>query len=381
MRFRGFGLWVAVLALAVVLQGCGGGRATQSGPPQSPASGGSSGSQSPASGGSSEAQSPASGGGAEAPTAAATSAAPPPVATLGASVASHLPAVITGATPTATPTISTVFVIMMENHNWSAIKGSGNAPYINQTLLPMASHAEQYYNPPGNHPSLPNYLWLEAGTNFGIHDDGDPAAFHQSTTAHLVTLLAKAGVSWKSYQENIPGTTCPITTADSYAARHNPMVFFDDVTNKNDPHSAYCISHVRPYEELAADLQNNRTAQYNFITPNICHDMHNYCAPTFNPVRQGDSWLASAVPPILASDAYKNGGALIITWDEGEGSDGPIGMIVLSPFAKGHGYASAVHYTHSSTLRTIQEIFKVRPLLGDAANAADLSDLFDIPLD
>jgi len=52
-------------------------------------------------------------------------------------------------TPSTTPapTGKTVFLIMMENHNWSDIKGSSSAPYINNTLLPMASHAEQDYNP------------------------------------------------------------------------------------------------------------------------------------------------------------------------------------------------------------------------------------------
>src|ERR1043165_4189247 len=75
---------------------------------------------------------------------------------------------------------SVVFIILMENHNWSSIKGSADAPYINNTLLPMASYAEQYYNPPNIHPSEPNYLWLEAGTNFGVTDDGLPSANHQS---------------------------------------------------------------------------------------------------------------------------------------------------------------------------------------------------------
>src|SRR5579862_1890993 len=51
-------------------------------------------------------------------------------------------------------------------------------------------------------------------------------------------------------------------------------------------------------------------------------------------------------------------------------------MIVLSPLAKGGGYSNTVHYTHSSTLRTLEEIFNVGPLLGDAANATDLGDLF-----
>src|SRR5207249_9737752 len=37
-----------------------------------------------------------------------------------------------------------------------AMKGSPSAPYINRALLPITSHAEQYYNPPNLHPSLPN---------------------------------------------------------------------------------------------------------------------------------------------------------------------------------------------------------------------------------
>lgn len=40
-------------------------------------------------------------------------------------------------------------------------------------------------------------------------------------------------------------------------------------------------------------------------------------------------------------------------------------------------YASPMNYTHSSDLRTIQEIFHVGPFRGDAADALDLSDLFD----
>jgi hypothetical protein len=280
------------------------------------------------------------------------------------------------APPAALPAIQNVFVIVMENHNWADIKGSASAPYINQSLLPIGAHAEQYFNPPGNHPSEPNYLWLEAGTNFGIRDDNEPSINHQGTTQHLSTLLTKAGISWKSYQEGIDGKSCPLTTNGLYVPKHDPFVFFDDVTDANSPSSATCIAHVRPYPELATDLANNATARYNFITPDLCDDMHNNtgCATT-DALKNGDTWLSQNVPAILNSAAYKNNGALFITWDEGEGSDGPIGLIALSPLARA-GYANTIHYTHSSTLRTFEEIFGVTPLLGDAANATDLSDLF-----
>ena len=220
----------------------------------------------------------------------------------------------------------------------------------------------------------------------------------------IADQLAAKRMSWKSYQESIPvGGVDTVNFSDGffsnntdftkilpalnppltqdgivalYAAKHNPFVFFDDVTNTNDPASAYCIAHVRPYTELATDLTNNTVASYNFITPNLCDDGHDSCSPLSDPVAQTDTWLSQNLPAIINSTAYKAGGvAIFITWDEGEGGDGPIGMIVLSPNAK-VGYQNTIHYDHSSTLRTMEEIFHVTPLLGGAASATDLSDLF-----
>lgn len=285
----------------------------------------------------------------------------------------------------------------MENHNWSAIKGNPDAHYINHVLLPAASYANRYYNPPGNHPSLPNYLWLEAGTNCFpdtgcIRDDGDPSAHATHSSRHLSDLLQRAGISWKAYEENIPGTTCPLNShlilsvaAENavpgvsgalYAAKHDPFVYFDDVTGNQSRHSAYCIAHIRPFSQLAPDLRHNAVARYNFITPNLCDDMHSGCPVLSNKVKQGDHWLARVIPGIEASRAYRQGGVIFITWDEGEGGNGPIGLIALSPDAKGHGYANSLYYTHSSLLRTVEEIFHVRPFLGGAAHARDLRDLF-----
>jgi hypothetical protein len=275
------------------------------------------------------------------------------------------------------PTVQTVFVIVLENHVWSDFNNSTDAPFLNLTLLPMAAYGGQYYNPAGVHPSEPNYLWLEAGTNFGIFDDNDPAVNHQNTTNHLVAQLRAAGITWKTYQEDIGGDVVPLTAINDYVPRHNPFVFFDDVTGTNDPNNAYGLAHIRPFSELAGDLTNQAVARYNFITPNLCDDGHDTCAPTYNSIRQTDDWLASVVPEILNAAAYTNAGTLFITWDEGEnGSDGPVGLILLSPLAHSGGYSNNIYYTHSSFLRTMQEIFGVAPWLGDAANATDLSDLF-----
>src|SRR5262249_34330932 len=143
--------------------------------------------------------------------------------------------------------VQTVFLILLENHNWSSIAGSSSAPYIN-SLLPMASYARAYYNPPELHPSQPNYLWLEGGQDFSVTDDADPATDASASHDHLTHLLDEAGVSWRSYQEDISGVGCPVASSGLYAAKHNPFVFFDDETGVG------CEAHNRPYSELAGDL-------------------------------------------------------------------------------------------------------------------------------
>ena len=301
--------------------------------------------------------------------------------------------------------IKTVWVVMMENHNWTGdnsgakfgapdIKGNPAAPYINGTLLNTSAHAEQYYNPPGNHPSQPNYLWLEAGTNFGVLADTQPGQPQLTTHNHLVHLLENYGYTWRSYAEPDFGSpvfdTCPLDFT-YFDVEHLAQVYFKDVNGGLSKKSAECISHVVPYYQLSTDLANQTAAQFNVIMPNLCHDGHegvkpcDAAEPKDNTARS-DLWLSRNIPMIQASAQYKAGGAIFIIWDEAEDggaySDGPIGMFILSPFAKGGGigpYENYMHYDHSSTLKTIEEIFQVRPLLGSAADRAtsDLSDLFN----
>lgn len=375
-----------------------------------------------------------------------------------------------GTTSANAQQIKTVFVIAMENHNWTqpANQFTGGiqqvfqnpaAPFINSLVSGSASavingsivnisaqtsYAANYHNvlatPDGNnphiHPSEPSYLWAEAGTNFGVLNDNDPfrvpGGTNQDTAVSLSALLQEAGHTWRSYQEdidlvrngagqltNVPlprdQWTVPLAsisgvfapgflndfnfgTQYNYAAKHNPMVYFTSTNGGNDATPANPMSQqYAPLQQLFTDLATGGVAEYNWITPNQFNDMHTgltggYRGLTGDPakIRQGDDFLAKIIPIIMASDAYKNHGAIIIWFDESE-SDGvagdnpddfnhTIGEIVISPRARenvdGRPYASTLNYTHSSDLRTMQQIFHVGPLLGDAVNAIDLSDLF-----
>ena len=365
--------------------------------------------------------------------------------------------------------IKTVFVIAMENHNWTqpANQFTGGiqqvfqnpaAPFINSLVAGTAfaiidgslvrisdqvAYATNYRSvlatPGGNnphiHPSEPNYIWAEAGTNFGVLNDNDPfrvgGATNQDTPLHLSSLLQRAGHTWRSYQEDIDIAkdaaghftsvlprdqwTVPLASFSgtfatgivnqfnfanqlNYAAKHNPQLFFTDTNGGNDATPGNPLSaNYAPLQQLFEDLANDCVAEYNWITPNQFNDMHTtlaagYKGLTGDPakIKQGDDFLAQIIPVIMASNAYKNHGAIIIWFDESE-SDGvagdnaddfnhTIGEIVISERARnnvdGLPYASPVFYTHSSDLRTMQNIFHVGPYLGDAVNANDLSDLF-----
>src|SRR5206468_3944942 len=122
----------------------------------------------------------------------------------------------------------------------------------------------------------------------------------------------------------------------------------------------------------------NTVAQYNFITPNECNDMHDSCAPLNDPIRQGDTWLSQNLPAILNFAAYRSGGAVFVTWDEGEASDGPIGMFVVSPFAKGNGYRALFGSRHEPTRRASQEICGRSRFRRDPTDEPDRSDLLAV---
>ena len=220
--------------------------------------------------------------------------------------------------------IRTIFVIVMENEDWSSIEGNPSAPYINSVLLPRFAHAENYRNG-GLHPSLGNYIALEAGNELGVRFDTTPAHLHLSVGCHLASYLEAVGLSWKAYEEGIRGDSCPLDDAYPYAVRHDPFVYFDDVAGTpKDRGTARCTQHIRPYRELSRDLVSGEVARYNFITPDLCNSGHDRCSPLNDPVGQSDAWLARELPVIMQSRAYSEGGAIFITWDEGASGESPL---------------------------------------------------------
>ena len=278
-----------------------------------------------------------------------------------------------------------VFLVLMENHSASQVIGSKDAPYINSLVAAYAS-ATDYTTTV--HPSEPNYIWLEAGSNntgdITFTSDADPSATNSTnTTQHLATQLTAAGVTWKSYQEGLDANTglCPITSVgapENYAAKHNPFVFFQDVSgNPPSATNAFCVAHHAPFSQLAADLSAGNVSSYNFVTPNLCDDMHGAAGCGSKLVKAGDTWLASNLPQMI-NWVNAHGGVVLVVWDEGGGkaANPPLPFVAVGPHVKA-GFASTLPYSHSSTLKSIEEIFGVGLLRGAADPATnDFADLF-----
>jgi hypothetical protein len=270
----------------------------------------------------------------------------------------------------------TVFTIVMENKSFGDVIGSPAAPYLNElakTNAVAAGYHDSYV-----HPSEPNYIWMVSGENFGILNDADPNASNVITSeSHLVDQIERAGLTWKSYQESM-GASCGLTSHGTYAVKHNPFVYFADVNgwdgSKFAP-GARCTDHVVDYSQLATDLGAGQVPDYVFITPNLQHDMHDGSVAT------GDAWLAAEVPKILASDAYKNGGALFILWDEGSAQADDPPFIAVSPNAK-PGFVSKTTYDTSSFLLTVQTMLGVEalPCATQPNTVSAMNDLFTVPV-
>jgi hypothetical protein len=283
-----------------------------------------------------------------------------------------------------TSVIKFVFVIAMENHDASQIYGNTtNAPYINNTLIPKYARSTNFNDELPNLASEPHYVWMEAGTNaFSDHTfttDNDASASNStSSTAHLVTQIKNAtnGVTWRTYQEGQNGTTgaCPIASSGFYAAKHNPFVFFQDVSgNPPSKTNSYCSSHSKPYSSFATDLANNNVASYTFITPNQCHDMHGQSGcPSGNTIKAGDDWLKAELPRII-SFVNAHSGVIFVTWDEGS-STNKMPFLAIGPGVKVN-YAGSVSYNHSSNVKSIEKILNL-PVLSKVSGANELADLF-----
>jgi len=200
-------------------------------------------------------------------------------------------------------------------------------------------------------PSLPNYLALTSGSTWGITDDG----YYALPAGGLGAQLTAASVSWRAYMEGLTSAGC-MHSPYPYALKHNPFAYYGSA----------CPAQVVPFTQFAPDIAGPDVPRFVWITPGLCNDGHD-CSTAV-----ADAWLARTVPTILATSAWKEGGVLFLTWDEGEDRANSVLTIVIHQDPKIH--TSGAAYDHYSLLATIEDELGVARL-GAAAKASPMTDL------
>ncbi len=284
-------------------------------------------------------------------------------------------------TTTTVPKYKHVILIMEENHSYSTIIGASSAPYIN-ALAKACGVATNYHNI--THPSLPNYIAITSAAPFSqlgpFSTDCDPGGTCLSKSASLFSQTGK----WKSYVESMP-SDCDHVTSGEYAARHNPAVYYTDLTTcKTDDVPLGTLTN----SALLKDFSSESTAPaFSVVTPNLCDDMHD-CG-----VSSGDSWLSKWIPKITATTVYKaKDTAIFIIWDEGEGGSYArlencaahlsdvschVPAIVVAPSVPS-GTKVATSFTHFSFVRTVDVLLGLPPLNAQAKAAATMATGFKL---
>ncbi len=262
----------------------------------------------------------------------------------------------------------------MENTSFGSIAGSSNAPYINSLWASGGPGIEMTNFSDGMvHPSLPNYLCLTGGDNFGILADGPASSSSYQVAASNPDIAsqlegASPPLTWHEYSEaqlsacQLDDSGSDSTPPGTFASKHDPMTHFLITQNNTSDCDANDVSYEAEgsMPGLAADQNAGTFYNYVFISPNLCDDGHDSC--TTGKVPQQDAWLQANVPIITGSSTYQQNGVLFVTWDEGGSGSDSILTVILSPMLAAPGSSNNTAYSHFSTLSTIEAGFGLSSL-------------------
>ena len=118
----------------------------------------------------------------------------------------------TAPTPTlgaaGVPRFAHIVVVILENHAYSEIVGSADAPFLNALAASGAVLTQSYAI---THPSQPNYLALFSGSTQQLTDDSCP---HSYAGPNLAAALIVAGANPSGIRTACPRWDLPAAAAD-----------------------------------------------------------------------------------------------------------------------------------------------------------------------
>ena len=285
----------------------------------------------------------------------------------------------------SSPLAPHIMVVMMENESQSELIGNADAPNTNALAQEYGLATQSYAVA---HPSLPNYLELLSGSEYGVTSDTTPSSAGIPSSAQtLVDQLEAAGISWRAYFEDMPsaGYTGDDTGGldayggDYYLQHHNPFVYFPAVTSLSD----FTDNMVPLSTNFTSDLNSASPPAFVWVTPNAVDDMHDGPENSYGDTNPslGDAWLGNFVSQVQSTTWYSQGGNIVIEWDEGMDSDtsglgsaetggGHIITIDVSAALKADPRQDTTPVNTAGILHSIEGAYGL-PYLADAADTAN----------
>jgi hypothetical protein len=298
-----------------------------------------------------------------------------------------LPVGASAVRPAKTVPVHRVFVYVMENTSFDDVAGNPDAPYLNALVAKYALATN--YTATG-HASLDNYIAMTSGQQPNPATSGD-CFFYASPLCiqdvpNIADQLEAKHLSWKGYMDSMP-TPCAHTAENTretsqtgYTPRHDPFVYYRDIMGNQ----ARCTAHVVPLTDLWRDQKTGRVPNYAFVTPDTCHDGHDSGASCHDGggVREADLFASRTIPRIMADKSFKDGGLIVLTFDEGgiANDDDPVSVDSGEPDFGGRVFTLLVSpnvtrgarltdpYDHYSLLKTVEDVFCLDHL-GHAADS------------
>ena len=128
--------------------------------------------------------------------------------------------------PGQSPPIKHVVLVVMENHSYRQVIGSGNAPYETKLARECGSATAAFA---ATHWSAADYLAISAGQYPPASPAGcDDIRACADPSDNLYNQLASARLTWGGYMEAM-SSPCDPVSADGYKIGHDPIIFYTDI--------------------------------------------------------------------------------------------------------------------------------------------------------
>jgi len=310
------------------------------------------------------------------------------------------------------PPIAHVFAIVLGDNGFETAFGDSSlAPYLAKTLTEKGELLSNYYAvtqgdlaneialvsgqgpTPATAANCPERVDVAPGTldPTSGQAQGDGCIYPAEAQA-LPDLLAASQKTWKVY------------AGEPHPEWRNPFSYFHSLTD--EPRCAGCEAGL---DQLGVDLAKEEdTPAFSYIVPGACEDGSETPCEEGKPagLATAQPFLERVVPEIEASDAYKKGGLIAITFAQAPrdgaepdastccatpeypnlpaapsapptnspiketGGGGRVGMLLLSPFVQPGSINETGYYNHFSFLLSVEELLGLAPPLGYAADPA-----------